>query len=130
MSFITYNQKGYTLVELVVAVGIIGVLTSIALPLYNGYIATSAAATAQANAETLAGFEDAYFYENDTYLAGGYDPAGADTLTASLGWKPSGDKAQFTYKVEAGDSGAITSSCKITVTYKADTSIQAIIKKP
>jgi len=121
---------GYTLVELMVAVAIIGLLTMVAIPAYNGYISTSATGAADQNAHSLAGFEDNYFYDNDTYLAGTYDPGNTDTLTGPLEWKPSGDKNNYKYVVTAGSTGSITDSYKVTVTYKPDTSITAVVQKP
>lgn len=123
-------QTGYTLVELMVTVGIVGILAAVAIPSYNSYIETTTLGTATANAKMLAGFEDTYFYENDTYLAGTYNPPGTDTLTAALEWKPTGDNDLYSYVVAAGSSGNIATSYKITVTYKADTSITAVISKP
>ena len=125
------KQLGYTLVELMVAVGIVGVMVAIAVPTYQGYIKTSAGVTAKTNAELLAGFQDTYFYENDTYLAGTYDPStGADDLTAALDWKPTGDDDLFRYEVTAGSTGNITDSYTITVTMISDTSITATVSKP
>ena len=34
-------EAGFTLMELMVAVGVIAVLSAVALPIYNGYVATS-----------------------------------------------------------------------------------------
>ena len=124
-----HYSRGYTLVELMITVGIIGVLAGIAVPAYQGYISTAAASAAQANAEMLAGFEDTYFYENETYLAGSYIPPGVDTLTAALSWKPTGDNDQFNYVVAPGATG-IATSYVITVTYKNDTAITATVTKP
>jgi prepilin-type N-terminal cleavage/methylation domain-containing protein len=120
---------GYTLVELMVTVGIISVLAGIAIPAYHGYISTSAQGTAEYNAKSLAGFEDTYFYDNGTYLAGSYNPPGANGL-AALGWTPSGGKNNFKYVVVAGSTGDIADSYKITVTSKADPSISAVATKP
>jgi len=125
-----YHDKGYTLIELMVVVGIVTVLAGIAIPVYNGYISTSAASTTRSNADALSGFEDTYFYENDSYLAGVYDPPGTDTLTAALSWKPTGDQDNFRYVVTAGTTGDIATSYTITVTYKADTSITAVVQRP
>jgi type IV pilus assembly protein PilE len=126
---LTKQQMGYTLVELMITVGIIGILAGIAVPSYNSYISTSAMATAQSNAQTLSGFEDNYFYENATFLAGSYIPPGANGL-AALDWEPSGDKDHFEYVVAAGSTGDIATSYTITVTYKLDTSIVATLSKP
>lgn len=127
----TMKQKnsGYTLIELMVTVAIIGVLATIAIPAYNGYVSAGKEATARTNARLLATFEDNYYYENDTFLAGEYIPGGTDTLTAALGWKPEGDEDQFKYKVEKCDTGTIAQCYKITVTYVNDATISEVIQR-
>jgi type IV pilus assembly protein PilE len=125
-----YTQYGYTLVELMVTVGIIGVLAGIAVPAYNSYTETATVGTARANADQLAMFEDNYFYENATFLAGTYDPDGdTTTLPNGLDWQPSGDNDLFKYVVAAGACGNISKCYKITVTYKANNSLAAVVEK-
>jgi len=127
----TFKQAGYTLVELMVAVGIVGVMAGIAIPTYQGYISTTSGATARTNAEILAGFLDTYYYENDTYLAGVYDPStSTDDLTAALDWNPTGDDDLFRYVITAGSSGNIADSYTVTVTMINDASVSASVSKP
>jgi type IV pilus assembly protein PilE len=126
-----HQAQGWTLVELMVTVALIGVLASIAVPAYNGYITTSQIGTARANAEQLALFQEAYFYENDnSYLAGTFDPSsGTDGLTAELNWAPSGDRDIFSYVVTT-DTGCTAPCYTITVTMIASPEITTSITRP
>jgi len=49
------NQKGFTLVELMVVVVIIGILTAIAVPVYNNVTAKAELGAIQANLRTIDG---------------------------------------------------------------------------
>ncbi len=125
------KQTGYTLVELMVTVGIIGVLVAIAVPAYDDYVETAALAAANQNAESLSAFEDNYFYENGMFLAGTYHPSGdTTTLPNGLDWQPSGDNNLYSYVVAAGPCGSINQCYTITVTYLNDPTIVATLSKP
>ncbi|UCB54293.1 MAG: prepilin-type N-terminal cleavage/methylation domain-containing protein [Thiotrichales bacterium] len=124
------STSGYTLVELMITAAVIAMLAAIAIPSYNGYIDTSKHAAAMTNAELLATFVDNYYYENGSYLAGTYDPAG-DTVTLpnAYGWRPDGDKDQYRYNIAACGGGTINDCYTITVTYLQDASITESITK-
>lgn len=124
------RANGFTLVELMVTVGIVAVLSAIAIPAYDGYITTSATNAAKANAKSLGGFEDTYFYDHDTYLAGTYTPPGTDAasvaLSTGLSWKPTGDDDKYSYVVTTTASSATSpASYSVTVTYLPNSTITA-----
>jgi len=123
--------KGWTLVELMITVAIIGLLASIAIPAYNGYISTADTGVIRANAETLAGFEDIYFYESGTYLAGTYEPPATDDLTVPLGWVPASDQDNFKYVVAVGACGDIRQCMTVTVSsIDNPTATLAVVNRP
>ena len=72
------NQRGFTLVELMIVVAIIGILTAIAFPLYANIQARARVAKAQADVRTLASAVVVY-----SAHTGGL-PTGLDNLTSAV----------------------------------------------
>ncbi|VAW64955.1 hypothetical protein MNBD_GAMMA09-612 [hydrothermal vent metagenome] len=109
------HSKGFTIIELLVVIGILGVLTTIALPAYRGYIDASCLSTANINANTLRAFEENYLIENGSYLSGTHNKTDTTSaLTTGLHWNPD-DDGRYKYVVAAGSTGSLTTSLKITV---------------
>jgi len=69
------NQKGFTLVELMVVVVIIGILSAIAVPVYNNVTEKAEASACKANIRTLEGALEAYKAVNNItgQVSGGAD---------------------------------------------------------
>lgn len=82
------KQKGFTLIELMIVVAIIGVLSAIAIPAYQNHVKKSEAATGLATAKSLVTNVDMYIQENGTFppnTAAGFADVGATTSMNALG---------------------------------------------
>lgn len=65
---ITRNEKGFTLVELMVVVVIIGILVAIAVPVYNQVTARAERGACEANLRTIDGAIQQYLMVEDLSL--------------------------------------------------------------
>jgi len=84
------QTKGFTLIELMIAVAVIGILTIIALPSYRDYVTRGKIAEATSNLADLRVKLEQFFQDNRTYVG-----ACAAGTAAPL---PVGDQAKyFTY---------------------------------
>ncbi|MEZ4813959.1 MAG: prepilin-type N-terminal cleavage/methylation domain-containing protein [Bdellovibrionota bacterium] len=61
------NIKGFTLIELMVVVGIIGIITSIAVPSFQRFQAKAKQANAKVELSAIYGMEKAFYTEFGTY---------------------------------------------------------------
>lgn len=95
------NERGFTVIELVVVVGIIGILAAIAIPSYGRLQLKARRAEVTLNLKAIASAEVAYAHQYDEYVNCGLSPASTPGRSArafdagaegwsELGWIPDG----------------------------------------
>ena len=62
------NQKGFTLIELMIVVAIIGILAAIAIPQFSAYRERAFIASMNADLNSVKLGEEAYYVDNETYI--------------------------------------------------------------
>ena len=63
------DEKGFTLIELMIVIAIIGILAAIAIPQFSAYRKRSYNAAANADLRNAATAQEAYFVDESTYTA-------------------------------------------------------------
>ena len=63
------DQKGFTLIELMIVIAIIGILAAIAIPQFSAYRKRSYNSAAQSDLRNATTAQEAYFVDEQTYAA-------------------------------------------------------------
>ena len=109
------DEKGFTLIELMIVIAIIGILAAIAIPQFSSYRKRAFNSAAQSDLKNTATAQEAYYVDNQAYTTHGnltLNTSENVTLTASgdtdnytiTAYHSSGDK---TYTL-TGPGGSIT----------------------
>ena len=107
-------QHGVTLLELMAVVVILGVLASIAVPSYRGYILRAQRSEGTTMLLRAAAAQEKYYLQNNSYT-----DVVAGTGSTSLKLFSTGNTTEhgwYTLGIAAGSTGSLASSYTITVT--------------
>ena len=92
------NRKGFTLVELMIVVAIIGILAAIAIPNFLQFRLKAKTSEAKSNLGAIRSTEVAFFAEWDSYVGGQTTAVPLADRTGSdgkLAWAPNGTQSRF-----------------------------------
>ena len=120
------KQQGFTLIELMIVVAIIGVLSAIAIPAYKDYVTKSEVASAVSTMKALITPLEAHIQENGTTTMAKFEDIGTIATANPLGEikvpKLESNVINFVFKFGSGSS--IDTK---TVTFSKDTAVEASI---
>ncbi len=113
------QQQGFTLIELMIAIGIIAVIATVAIPTYRGYIDSGRQGALFNNIASMEVFQEDLRLRTGLYGGGTYDVAGGNTsLTTNIAWQPQADDG--TVYVVVANTGV---SYQVTATDTVGTSM-------
>ena len=94
--------QGLTLIEMMIVLAVVGVVSAIAIPLYQDYLSTARADVMIYNIGTIDLLQDDRWVDEGEFIQGTYNPADAGAaagLKTVLGWSPGSDPGGYSYAV-------------------------------
>ena len=107
-------MKGFTLIELMIVVAIIGILAAIAIPNFIKFQARSKQSEAKSNLKAMFTAEKAFFQEKDRYSG----------LSGEVGFSPERNN-RYNYFLSGAGTSMETRAAAVPVTLATDFGIQA-----
>ena len=107
-TFKAQRSRGFSLMELMIAVAIIAILAAVSIPLYQGYVTTAREGVLVNSIGTIEMFQEDFRLRTGAYLTAA---ANAAAISAAIGWEPQGDDgATYAIAAAAGGSYSVTAT--------------------
>ena len=103
------RQRGFTLMELMITVAVIGILAAVAFPSYTQYVVRANRSAAQAQMMDIANRQLQFLLANRAY-------ATKPTLEASGYSPPASVSAKYSYDIEVGTAAVPSFTITVTAT--------------
>ncbi|HZJ96165.1 MAG TPA: type IV pilin protein [Thiopseudomonas sp.] len=110
------NSKGFTLIEVMIVVAIIGILAAIAYPSYDEYVKRGNRTEGQAFLQDVAARQERYFSQNNEY---------ADTA-AKLNVSTGSETGKYTLSIATSDGYTLTATQQFNDTKCGNLTLNAL----
>jgi prepilin-type N-terminal cleavage/methylation domain-containing protein len=93
-------HRGFTLIELMIAVAILAIVSAIAVPAYNNYVREGRLGAMRQNLDTLRIAVEDFRLENAAGTYGTVRTYDKALILSSIGWRPDGDANRYDYGLQ------------------------------